>query len=164
MEQVAAEELEPPVIDGRVDDDSLLDVWLDKVVSRSPRDKETLAIIRHKARTGQTDEQVVAHYRLSSVSALSSRIHYFKGKYADRRRRWLAQRQRTIALLFKIGKWAAAVLALIGLAWWLWYSRQEPRRRSVIPPALRDLPVFGDGTPVSHPAPPDEPPEGGTGD
>jgi hypothetical protein len=154
VEEVAAEEIAPPVVEA-VEDTSLfdsIDTWLDKVVARNPRDQETLDILRHKARTKQTDAQVVAHFGLSSVSALSSRVHYFKTKYTDRRRRWRAQRQRTIALLFKIGLGVAAAAVVAAIAWWFWQSRRPERRVPAFPGS--EVPFGrGEGPLISHPPP-----------
>jgi hypothetical protein len=165
VDEVALEEIAPPVFEA-VDDASLfdsIDTWLDKVVARSARDQETLKILRHKARTKQTDAQVVEHFGLSSVSALSSRVHYFKTKYEDRRRRWLAQRERTIALWFKIGMGVAAAIVLAAIAWWFWQSGHPERRFPAIPGSEAPF-GRGDGLPVSHPRPPDDAKRDGGGD
>jgi hypothetical protein len=156
VEEVAAEELAPPVLEA-ADDTSMLDsidAWLDKVVARNPKDKQTLEIIRHKARTKQTDPQVVAHFGLSSVSALESRVHYFKTKYQDRRQRWLSQRNRTIALLWKITLWTAAAIVLAIVVWRMVQGR---RQGGLLPgfPASESPLGRDEGPPVSHPAPPD---------
>ncbi|MGD0527459.1 MAG: hypothetical protein ABSE49_20120, partial [Polyangiaceae bacterium] len=113
VQTVAASEIGPQPIDARIDEGWLLEGWLRKRVAKVPTDAKTLDIIVHKARTKQTDEQVVAHFGLSSVSALSSRIHYFKKKHLDARRRHLAERRRTIVLWLKvIGGAVTAALAL----------------------------------------------------
>jgi hypothetical protein len=100
-----------------------------------PTDSRTLDIIVHKARTKQTDEQVVAHFGLSSVSALSSRVHYFKKKYGDVRRRYLAQRRRTLIFWLKVAASVVAGLLLLAIAYLLWRPRLDIRAEPPSPSA-----------------------------
>jgi hypothetical protein len=142
VEEVAPSELHDGPLDVRVDFDWLLETWLDKRVAKVPTDPMTLEMIRHKARTGQTDEQVVVHFGLSSVSAFSSRIHYFKRKYEHRRQRYLAQRRRTWMLVLKVavGVVAVAVAALIVSLLWRprLFAVPEPPVPTAAPSASAD--------------------------
>jgi DNA-directed RNA polymerase specialized sigma24 family protein len=135
VETVGASEIGPQPIDARVDEGWLLEGWLRQRVARVPTDSRTLDIIVHKARTKQTDEQVVAHFGLSSVSALSSRVHYFKKKYGDVRRRYLAQRRRTLIFWLKVAASVVAGLLLLAIAYLLWRPRLDIRAEPPSPSA-----------------------------
>ena len=160
VEEVAASELHEGPLDDRVNLEWLLETWLDRQVAKFPTDKQTLEIIRHKARTGQTDEEIVAHFQLSSVSALSSRIHYFKKKYEHRRKRYLAQRRRNLMLIFKLGAAAVAAGALAIIAWLLWHPRLEITREPPAPSAAPSGSASADAgpPPLDQALPPEEVP------
>lgn len=157
VEEVAAEEIAPANVEAAEDTSPLdsIDAWLDKVVGRHPRDRQTLEILRHKARTRQTDEQLAAHFELGSVGALRHRVHYFKAKYEDRRQRWLSQRNRTFALFFKITAAAVAAVIIAVVAYWLLRGRKEGRLLPAPLPAIES--PFGqeEGFPVGAPPPPE---------
>jgi hypothetical protein len=160
VETVAASEIGPQPIDARVDEGWLLEGWLRKRVANVPTDLQTLDIIVHKARTKQTDVEVVAHFGLSSVSALSSRVHHFKKKYAHVRQRYLAQRQRTLILWLKVAAGVAAAVIALAVAYFLWHPRleihAEPPSPSAAPSASASAgpPPFDQALPTQ---PSDEP-------
>ena len=159
VETVAASEIGPEPLDGGADAEWLLEDWLRQRVAKAPTDAKTLEMIVHKARTKQTDEQLVAHFGLSSVSAWSSRVHYFKKKYQDVRRRQLAQRRRTFFFWLKVALGIGAGIAALVVAFLLWRPRldigAEPPAPSAAPSASASAgpPPFDQALPTQ----PDEP-------
>jgi hypothetical protein len=158
VDTVAASEIGPQPIDDRVEEGWLLEGWLRSRVAKIPTDLQTLDIIVHKARTKQTDVEVVAHFGLSSVSALSSRVHYFKKKYVDVRRRYLAQRRRTFIFWLKVAASVFAAVIALAVAYFLWHPRleihAEPPSPSATPSASAGPPPFDQALPTQ---PSDEP-------
>ena len=109
------------------DDDWLLGPWLAKVVSESERDQATYELIRYRANTGKTIEQVAEDHAMTP-GALKSRTFALKTKYEPRWKR----RQRMFLLLLLLG--ALAVAALV--AWLFWPPADEylqPVRNLVVP-------------------------------
>jgi DNA-directed RNA polymerase specialized sigma24 family protein len=99
----------------------LLERWLDKRVAGNARDRETLDLIRFKARTGKTDEEVCADKQLR-LAQFRSRVHYFKKKHLAARQRHVArveERNRLLVLWMK--RVAAGIVAavVIGFVFWL---------------------------------------------
>jgi DNA-directed RNA polymerase specialized sigma24 family protein len=89
--------------------------WVERNVERNPRDRETFEILLERAREGKTYGQI-AEERGMTLTALSSRIFEFKGKYLPRYKR---ERDRSILLLLLWG--TGLVVALVGL--WLFLHR-----------------------------------------
>jgi DNA-directed RNA polymerase specialized sigma24 family protein len=124
VEAIVAEIPEEPDTDV---DGWMLDAWLETRV-KTARDRETLELIRYKARTGKTDEQVCADKKLT-LSALRSRVHYFKKKHhaaLQRHKVRMAERDRLIWLVLKWG--AGLVVGAIVVAvvvWALWKPKLE---------------------------------------
>ncbi len=121
IEELAGEVEEPP------DDGWLLGPWLAKVVSQSERDQATYELIRYRANTGKTIEQVAEDHAMTP-GALKSRTFALKTKYEPRWKR----RERMIVLLLLLG--ALAVAALV--AWLLRPSPHvylQPLRELVVP-------------------------------
>ncbi|HEY8090862.1 MAG TPA: hypothetical protein VIF09_23535 [Polyangiaceae bacterium] len=124
VEAIVAEIPEEP--DTHVDG-WMLDAWLDTRV-KTGRDRETLELIRYKARTGKTDEQVCADKKLT-LGALRSRVHYFKKRHhaaLQRHKARMAERDRVMWLALKWG--VGAVVAAIVVAfvvWLLWKPKLE---------------------------------------
>jgi DNA-directed RNA polymerase specialized sigma24 family protein len=91
--------------------------WLERKVANSPRDRETFEILLEKAREGKTYDQI-AEEREMTLTALSSRIFEFKGKYLPRYKR---EGDRSILLLLL---WGTGILVvLVGL--WLLLHRAQ---------------------------------------
>ncbi len=105
-----------------------------------PRDRgETLAIPLEHARGGKTYEQM-AEERDMTLTALSSRIFEFKGKYMPRYRRW---RSRMVMLLLLGG--VALVMMIV-----LWILRAAPadiRPAPHAPPVAPPVPSATASTP-----------------
>jgi DNA-directed RNA polymerase specialized sigma24 family protein len=91
--------------------------WLERKVAKSPRDRETFEILLEKAREGKTYGQI-AEERGMTLTALSSRIFEFKGKYLPRYKR---ERDRSILLILLLG----ASLVAVGVALWLLLHRAQ---------------------------------------
>jgi len=105
--------------------------WLERKVAKSPRDRETFEILLERAREGKTYGEIAGE-RGMTLTALSSRIFEFKGKYLPRYKR---ERDRSILPLLL---WGTGILvALVGL--WLLMHRAQ-----VTPPVV---PVGPEPTP-----------------
>jgi DNA-directed RNA polymerase specialized sigma24 family protein len=102
--------------------------WLERKVAKSPRDRETFEILLEKAREGKTYGQI-ADERGMTLTALSSRIFEFKGKYLPRYKR---DRDRSILLILLLG----ASLVAVAVALWLLLHRPQ-----VTPPVMPVAPA-----------------------
>jgi DNA-directed RNA polymerase specialized sigma24 family protein len=132
-----------PSYDPREDDTKvdawLVREWLERQVADDPRDRETLAILLEHARGGKTYGQM-AEERDMTLTALSSRIFEFKGKYMPRYRRW---RNRVVLLLLLGG--VALVVVIV-----LWIMRAAPadiRPEPYAPPVAPPVPSATASTP-----------------
>ncbi len=147
----ASEDDEPPALpeasyDPRAADDDegqvdawLARQWLEKQVAGDPRDEETLAILLEHAQGGKT-YQDIARARGMSLTALSTRIFEFKGRYIPRYKRW---RNRAVLLLVLGG---VAIVAEIVLLLWLWLA---PRDAGIRPDLYRPPPIAPSATVVA---------------
>jgi DNA-directed RNA polymerase specialized sigma24 family protein len=141
----------------------LLEPWLDER-AKSPRDRETLELLRYKAQTGKTDEQVCADKNLT-IGQLRSRVHYFKKKHAAalaREKARRAERNRVIVLWLKWGAAGVVVAGIVGFVLWaLW-----PRPLDIGPDPSRSAPSAPSASAAPAPPPLDQalPPELGPGD
>jgi DNA-directed RNA polymerase specialized sigma24 family protein len=126
--------------EGRVDA-WLVRQWLEKQVAADPRDRETFAILLEHAQGGRTYRDI-ARARGTTLTALSSRIFEFKGRYLPRYRRW---RSRAVLLLLLGG--AAIVVEIVILLWLL----RAPRGPLIGPDPYRPVPVAPSATVVAPP-------------
>ena len=103
----------------------LISSWLAGAVANDESDAETFEMLLHKARTGETYEQIAASMNMSG-DALRKRVSAFKAKYEPRRR----QRDRMMMLLFLLG---AATVAIA-----IWYALR-PARVEIRPDDVRPV-------------------------
>jgi DNA-directed RNA polymerase specialized sigma24 family protein len=108
----------------------LVSGWLAPAVAHHERDQETYEMIRYKARTGRTDEEVAADHGIT-YAAWTHRLGRFKSKYLPRWRR----RQLAVVLLLVGG---AALIIVI--AWLLWKAGQPSIRPDTAEPIVRPRP------------------------
>jgi DNA-directed RNA polymerase specialized sigma24 family protein len=133
--------------------DWLVRRWLAEQVENHPRDKETFEILLEHAREGKPYGRI-ADERGMTLTALSSRIFEFKGKYQSRYKRW---RDRTFWILL-FGA-ALGVLA-VAIALWLWLrASAPPHRPEAPPPPLPSAPAPSATLPAPVPFSPALPPQ-----
>lgn len=122
--------------------------WLERKVAKSPRDRETFEILLERAREGKTYGEI-AEERGMTLTALSSRIFEFKGKYLPRYKR---ERDRSILLILLFG--ASLVAAAVAL--WLLLHRAQvvPVRPAPVPSVTASAAPFDPA--VSPPQPPQD--------
>lgn len=148
-----------PSYDPRVDGDDegmsdwLVRRWLAEQVENHPRDKETFEILLEHAREGKPYGRIAAE-RGMTLTALSSRIFEFKGKYQSRYRRW---RDRTVWMLL-LGAVALVIAVAIALSQWLRTSG-SPHRQEAPPAPLPSGPAPSATRPAPVPFSPALPPE-----
>jgi DNA-directed RNA polymerase specialized sigma24 family protein len=156
-----------PSYDPRVasEDDSEVDAWLvrrwlEGQVAGHPRDQETFAILLEHARGSKTYQEI-ARERDMTLTALSSRIFEFKGKYIPRYQRW---RNRAVLLVLLGG---AAVIAAVVVLWLLLRPAAIGPDPMWAPPPKRPTPSatapapepFEPALPTNRPAPRDGKPK-----
>jgi len=130
--------------------------WLDRAVAKDERDQQTYEMIRYKARTGKTDEQVAADHFMT-YAAWTCRLSRFRTKYAPR---W---RRRQLFVILMLGGGAAVVVFLA----WHWWKAMQPdigpdrpfptpsaRPSASAPPVPTDEPPFEPPFEPSYPTPP----------
>jgi hypothetical protein len=125
-------------------DGRLLSKWLEWAVRDDDTDRETLAMLFHKARTEKTYAELAVEY-FTTVAALKSRVHAFKEKYQPRWRRVRLALELVLLLL------GALVVAI--LAWLLLRPAQGEIRPDPAPP----VPTLAPSATASAPDTPFEP-------
>jgi DNA-directed RNA polymerase specialized sigma24 family protein len=116
VEQTAGEPGDDPPPQGDADYVTapwMLDPWLGAHVAHRPRDLETLELLREKARTEKTYEQLAAELGTTAV-ALETRVYRFRKKYQPIREQF-EKRRRMIIILIVGG--VLIVIALVLLFW-----------------------------------------------
>jgi DNA-directed RNA polymerase specialized sigma24 family protein len=94
--------IDPPV-------DVSITPWLEGQVEKNATDVETLGILKEKARTGATYEQIAAAHGMTEA-ALKKRVARFHGKYAEARR---AERRRMVLWVLLVIAAGVALYALL---------------------------------------------------
>jgi DNA-directed RNA polymerase specialized sigma24 family protein len=128
---------EMPDLDATVVDDSVFDLgarepadvnvtpWLERQVADSPRDAETLEILKEKAQNRKTYAELAEALGLSEAT-LKKRVARFADKYAEQRR--LANRERGLLLLLLAIGGAVAVYVLMKWVVTPDFERVDPDR------------------------------------
>jgi DNA-directed RNA polymerase specialized sigma24 family protein len=147
----------------RPEDDPLADLatseglqaWLQKRVSASPSDKETLDLIERKAREKLTSAELAKLVGITE-NAFDKRVQALKKKYGPARTQY---KKRLGAFLFtlKVVVATAVVVAVVLFAWW-WLrkddmgpdpSARQPLRQRAVPSAdAAPVPTFDQALPA----------------
>jgi hypothetical protein len=90
--------------------------WLERETADNPRDRETLDLLKEKAREGLTYEALADRHGIAQA-ALRQRVNRFVKKYRERRRRYLLSRA-VLVILF-----VGVVLAIV---WYFFLHHVAP--------------------------------------
>jgi DNA-directed RNA polymerase specialized sigma24 family protein len=134
----------------------LLASWLRDRTRDHPQERELLDILREKARTKKTIEQIAVE-RGTTPMAVHQRIQRLRRKYRDGWIEYKRRRDRTMLFFLFFG-----LAVALALAWWIWHPRSHTPVEPVEPvqPLVRPLPPipFTSAAPVAAPRPQALPP------
>jgi DNA-directed RNA polymerase specialized sigma24 family protein len=127
----------------------MLGPWLDKQIGSHSRDRQTMEILRARARD-KTYEELAVDYQ-TTVVALKKRVQHFKEKYGLLRVRYVKRQRQRMILLILLG--FAAVVVIAALIWKKTHDVSPPSPFVAPTNKPTPFPVNLDGKGVAHPAP-----------